>query len=147
MAHETALDVEIDVFEQPETPGFPRRPNVVSRRGHRVKFNVCIREVPDETNWVTIAAQVFTYGPERLGEASHVSRSRRLWGRVLGKAFEIKPDELPCTVSIVVAESGDEHLGQGPYEAVITVSPSTNEPENPEQVTEGDDFTIEFVSM
>src|SRR6185503_10169779 len=125
MAHVTAVDVDLDVFEQPETPNFPRRPNTVSRRGHRVRFIVYVHDVPEETKVVTISASVFTYGPNHLGQQSHVSRSRRLWGRELGRVFEIDPDDLPSRHEIVVSElGGDEHLGQGPYEAVITVNPS-----------------------
>jgi hypothetical protein len=147
MANEE-LDVDLDVFEQPETPNFPRRPNVVSRRGHKVKFNVGINDVPPETQFVTISAKVFTYGPEHLGPKAHASRARQLWGVEFGKVCEVDPENLPARCEIVVSkEGGDEHLGQGPYEAVITVNASSEEPADPTTVTEGDEFSIEFVSM
>lgn len=148
MAHERELDVDLDVFEQPEQANFPRRPNVVSHRGHKVKFTVTITDVPEDRKWVTISANVFTYGPEHLGEASHASRSRKLWGMEPGKPFEIDPENLPARYGVVVSKlGGDEHLGQGPYEAVITVNASTEAPEDPAAATEGDEFSIEFMSM
>lgn len=149
MAHDNELDIDLDVFEQPMTPNFPRRPNVVSRRGHRVRFIVYINEVADEeTKHVTISASVFNYGPNHLGQESHVSRSRKLWGREHGRLFDIDPDDLPSRHEIVVSQhEGDEHLGQGPYEAIITVSPSTEPPADPTTVTEGDQFSIAFESM
>lgn len=149
MADETdEIDVDIDVCEQPKHANFPRRPNVVSRRGHRIKLDIGIHELPEGTEWVVISAKVFNYGPEHLGPGAHASRSRKLWGKAGAKAFEIKPEELPTTFEIVASkEVVDEHLGQGPYEAVITVTASDEEPENPEDVTEGDEFSIEFESM
>lgn len=148
MALERELDVDLDVVEQPEQANFPRRPNVVSHRGHKVKFNVTINDVPADRKAVTISAKVFTYGPEHLGEASHASRSRKLWGMEPGRLFDIDPENLPARFSVVVSKlGGDEHLGQGPYEAVVTVNASTDPPEDPAAVTEGDEFSIEFESM
>jgi len=143
------LDVDLEVSEHPEQANFPRRPNVVSRRGHRFKLDVTITDLPDEEmKFVTISANVFTYGPERLGAASHASRPRRLWGREPGKVFPIDPKSLPCTCEVVVSKRpGDDHLGQGPYEAVVRVNASNDEPADPSTVTEGDEFSIEFVSM
>ena len=149
MSAEKELDVELDVNEQPEQPNFPRRPNVVSHRGHLLLINVTVTDVPPDREFVTIGASVFTYGPERLGEAEHVSRTRTKWGEVPGKVFQINPEVLPARYQIVVAESGgDEHLGQGPYEAVVTVNASTDRPpDNGRALTEGEQFSIEFTSM
>ena len=142
------LDVELDVIEQPEIANFPHRPNVVSHRGHRLLINVTITEVPEDRKFVTIAADVFSYGPERLGEVEHVSRTRTLWGDAI-EVFDIDPEELPAKYRIVVSpHPGDEHLGQGPYEAVVTVNASTDPPpENAAQAIEGEEFSIEFTSM
>jgi hypothetical protein len=148
MAEERELDVDLDVVEQPEQGNFGRRPNVVCRRGHRLKFNVGINDVPTGTTFVTINAKVFTYGPEYLGPEAHASRSRKLWGMEPGRAFEIDPENLPVSFDLVVSKrGGDDHLGQGPYEAIITVNPSSEEPKDSGAVTEGDEFSIEFVSM
>ena len=142
------LDVDLDVFEFPEQPNFPRLPNVVSRRGHRLKFNIGINEVPEGTKSVTISAKVFAYGPEHLGSEAHSSRSRRLWGSAEPKNCNIDIENLPAKCDIVVDEDDeDEHLGQGPYEAVITVTPTSANPENPDQAGEGEEFSIEFESM
>jgi len=149
MSEERELDVELDVNEQPEQANFPRRPNVVSHRGHRLLIKVTITGVPLDRKFVTIAASVFTYGPERLGEAAHVSRTRTKWGEEPGRVFEIDPENLPAKYAIVVSEfGGDEHLGQGPYEAVVTVNASTEPPpESAGPLTEGEEFSIEFTSM
>jgi hypothetical protein len=142
------LDVELDVSEQPEEAKFPRRPNVISHRGHRLKLNVTIADVPPERPFVTITASVFTYGPERIGEEAHVSRSRELWGEERGRTFEIEPANLPAKLAIVVPKlGGDDHLGQGPYEAIVTVNTSTEPPDDPTLVTGGGEFSIEFTSM
>jgi hypothetical protein len=148
------LDVELDVNEQPETPNFPRRPNVVSHRTHVLKFNVKITALPNpNNNWVTIAASVFTYGPERLGETEHVSRSRRLWGKKPGRVSRIDATALPARYEIVVPKTpGDDHLGQGPYEAIVTVNPitqATGQPPDPDPNAPalGSEFSIEFTSM
>jgi hypothetical protein len=141
------LDVELDVNEQPEQANFPRRPNVVSHRGHTLLINVTITEVPLDREFVTIAASVFTFGPERVGEAAHVSRTRTKWGQVPARVFDIDPETLPATYKIFVEEGGDEHLGQGPYEAVVIVNSSTERPPEGVPLTEGEEFSIEFTSM
>lgn len=147
MSVERELDVELDVNEQPEQANFPRLPNVVSHRGHSLLINVTITDVPRDRQFVTIAANVFTYGPERLGEAAHRSRTKTRWGVEPGRVFEIDPENLPARYSIVVAEfGGDEHLGQGPYEAVVLVNSSTDPPEADGPLT-GEEFSIEFTSM
>ncbi len=145
------LDLELDVSEQPEIPNFPRRPNVVSHRTHTLKFNVTITDLPNNTRrWVTIAASVFFFGPKRLGEKAHVSRSRKLWGKKIGTVLPIDPAVLPTTFEITVNKTaGDDHLGQGPYEAIVTVNSSTTQPSppNPDALPVGDEFSIEFTSM
>ena len=149
MSEARELDVELDVNEQPEQANFPRRPNVVSHRGHRILINVTITDVPLDRAFLTIGATVFTYGPERLGEAAHLSRTRTKWGEEQRRVFRIDPDNLPAKYGIVVRDfGGDEHLGQGPYEAVVTVNASTEPPpEGAEHSMEGEEFSIEFTSM
>lgn len=151
MSEARELDVELDVNEQPEQANFPRRPNVVSHRGHSLLINITITEVPLDRKFVTIEASVFTYGPERLGKEAHLSRTRTKWGEERNRVFEIDPENLPAKYAIVVSEfGGDEHLGQGPYEAVVTVNASTESPEDTEDtehLTEGEEFSIEFTSM
>jgi len=147
MADDSKLDVDLDVFEQPEQANFPRRPNIISRRGHAVRLIVTINQVADlGTKFVTISASVFALGPEHLGQASHVSRSRKLWADEQ-KGFDIDAADLPSRHEIVVERDPDDHLGQGPYEAVVTVSPSSARPDDLSTVTGGDEFSIEFVSM
>ena len=148
MAEERELDVELDVVEQPRQATFPRRPNVVSHRGHDLLINVTITDVQPDRRFVTLAASVFTYGPERMGEEAHLSRKRTLWGSEHGKVFEIDPAHLPAKVWIVVPElGGDDHLGQGPYEAVVTVNTSTEPPPEGAGLLEGEEFSIEFTSL
>ena len=147
MAEERELDVQLDVNEQPEQPNFPRRANVISHRGHKLLFNVTITQVPPGRKWVKIATRVFSYGPEHLSEGEHVSRTRTKWGEEPGKVFEIDPANLPIKREIVVEKfKGDDHLGQGPYEAVVTVNTSTDPPADG-PLTEGEEFSIEFTSM
>ena len=149
MSEERELDVALDVNEKPEQPNFPRRPNVVSHRGHKLSITVTITDVPKDRKFVTIAASVFTYGPEHLGEQANVSRTRTSWGDFPGQVFEINPENLPAQYAIVVSKfGGDDHLGQGPYEAVVTVNASTDPPpEDAGPLTEGEEFSIEFTSM
>jgi len=149
MSEERELDVALDINEQPEQPNFPHRPNVISHRGHKLLINVTITEVPRDRQFVTIAATIFTYGPEHMGERAHVSRTRTKWGEEPGRVFEINPENLPARCEIVVERfGGDDHLGQGPYEAVVTVNASTEPPpEDAGPLTEGEEFSIEFTSM
>ena len=144
------LDVELDVCEEPEQ-NFPRRPNIVSHRGHQLRINVTITQVPSDAAFVTIAADVFAFGPERIGQEAHVSRSRKLWGNEPGITFKIDPDpvSLPAKFTLVISEfDGDDHLGQGPYEALVSVNPTTDSPEERAKAAEeGDEFSIAFTSM
>lgn len=126
------LDVELDVVEQPEQSNFPRLPNVVSHRGHQLRISVNITSVARDRRFVTLAAIVYSYGPERIGEQAHVSRRRNLWGLELPKTYPIDPDpeKLPQMYTIIVSEvNEDEHLGQGPYEAFVGVNTSTEPPD------------------
>jgi len=142
------LDVALDINEQPEQPNFPRRPNVISHRGHKLLINVTITEVPRDRKFVTIAASVFTYGAEHMGERAHVSRTRTMWGEEPGRVFEIDPENLPARYAIAVEPGGDDHLGQGPYEAIVSVNASTDEPaEDAGPLAQGEEFSIEFTSM
>jgi hypothetical protein len=121
-------DVELEVFEEPLDRLFPRIPNVVSRRGHRaLKVNIRIKGrelIPANASAVKLEAEVITFGPERIGANRHVFRHRQTWGT--------KMEEIPLrsghgpnyTFPIVILRSlGDDHLGQGPYDAVITITP------------------------
>jgi hypothetical protein len=130
LSEDVELDVELDVVEQPEQSNFPRSPNVVSHRGHQLRINVTITSAPLDRRFVTLSAIVYAYGPERLGEQGHVSRERNLWGTDLPKTYPIDPDpeKLPQSYSIIVSEDGDDHLGQGPYDAFVGVNTSTEPP-------------------
>lgn len=151
--HDTELDVELDVIELNylghPIENFPRRPNVVSHRGHQIKINVTITQVAADTEYVTIGASVYAYGPERIGEEAHVSRSWSLWGSEPRVTKEIDPNDMPRTFSIVVSMADvDDHLGQGPYGGLVSVNQSTEQPDDPTLVSSGEElFYIEFTSM
>lgn len=121
------LDVDFAVVEDPLDMHLPRRPNVVSRRGHKVKITGYIREIKDEVERLNVRAEVFLLGPQALAPGAHTSRRMRLWG---DKEIdvEIPPDaNFPFPFEIIVEEKRpDEHLGQGPdYGAIITMRDDT----------------------
>ncbi|HEX8137449.1 MAG TPA: hypothetical protein VF544_07650 [Pyrinomonadaceae bacterium] len=117
------LDVSLSVFETPIDPLFPRRPNVVSRRRHQLEIEVTVNRLPEGAGLISISADVVELGPERLGHQEHKFRPIRRWGSNPGQEFEVDPDELPATFKLIVSKiPGDDHLGQGPYDAYVTVS-------------------------
>jgi hypothetical protein len=145
------LDVSLSVFEMPIDPLFPRRPNVVSHRRHQLEIQVTVNRLPEGAGRISISADVIELGPERLGHQEHKFRPIRLWGRDRRDNIEIDPEELPATFSLVVSRiPGDDHLGQGPYDAYVTLSLG----EQPESADEGGiqiitnrTFDIRFNSM
>jgi hypothetical protein len=130
MADEDDLDISLSVFENPIDPLFPRRPNVVSRRRHELGIEVTVNRLPEGTGVISVSADVIELMPERLGNQEHKFRPLRRWGRNPGQRFEVDPDDLPATFRLVVPRDQiDDHLGQGPYDAYVTVSLG-DQPEN-----------------
>ena len=74
------LDVDFEVVgtdtNDDEVPVVPRMPNVVSRRGHRVKLIALIHDVPrpDRTTRVSMTAIVNVLQNTLLGRKGDVSR-------------------------------------------------------------------------
>jgi hypothetical protein len=113
---------------------FPRLPNVVSHRGHRVKILATIRQVPEpepeEVTTVSLKARVLVLAPQTMGENENVSRLAQLWGEapaVTATFPSIEFPSLPFTIHTIVPRGrGDDHLGEGPdYQALVNVTTSS----------------------
>lgn len=121
-------DIELEVFEEPIDTLFPRLPNIVSRRGHRaLKIKVRVQGtdvIPPNATAVVIEAEVLTYGPDRIGSNRHVFRHRLTWG-TKSMTFPLRARHRPpYGFDVVVPKQlGDDHLGEGPYDAVVKVTP------------------------
>jgi len=151
-------DIELEVFEEPLDGQFPRLPNVVSRRGHRaLKIVVRVQGdvIPEEADSVLIEAEVFAYGPDRVGNGRHIYRHRLRWGakRIPFPLPEEHGSDFEFNV-IVERELQDDHLGEGPYDAVVKVTPQgegLRALANPDNAVADFDpdpkVTIRFVSM
>jgi hypothetical protein len=118
-------DIELEVFEEPIDRLFPRLPNVVSRRGHRaLKIVVRVQDsefFPPEAEAVEIDAEVFVYGPDRVGNGQHLFRHRLKWG---AQRDTFPLDNGRRDFEIVVHRGlDDDHLGEGPYDATVKVTP------------------------
>ena len=121
------MDVQLEAFEEPLDELFPRLPNVVSHRGHKVKLKITIfQQLPPAATSVRLQAEVLTFGPERIGNNQHVFRHSALWGR-LREPFDwplMEGHAPPYRLYVIVQrQPGDEHLGQGPYEAFVSITP------------------------
>jgi hypothetical protein len=120
-------DIELEVFEEPIDRAFPRLPNLVSRRGHRaLKIVVRVqgtRVIPPNATSVKIDVEVFAYGPDRIGTNRHIFRHRLLWG-LETVCFELREGHEPeYEFEVIVPRRvGDDHLGEGPYEAAVKVT-------------------------
>lgn len=124
---EQEFEAEVRVIEEPPDPLFPRRPNVVSHRRHMVRVEVIVHRVPEGTTHLNLRADVIAYDPPVLGQEQDVFHSIRIWGSN-EEPQEIDPDDLPRPFSIVVErDPSSDHLGQGPYDAFVTVSPTGEE--------------------
>jgi len=121
-------DIELEVFEDPIDRLFPRLPNIVSRRGHRaLKIVVRVQGtevIQPEATSVKIDAEVFAYGPDRVGNHHHLFRHRLLWGKET-VTFPLRSGHEPeYEFEVIVPRKlGDDHLGEGPYDAAIKVTP------------------------
>jgi hypothetical protein len=122
------LDVDFEVMEDPEDLVFPRLPNVVSHRGHRVKITAIVRDLPepDTETKIMFRVTVNVLNSSIIGEKGHISHPFAVWGE---KEVEVtfpsdQLSRLPFKVEILVPmELEDEHLGQGPdYQALIDVT-------------------------
>lgn len=129
--HEHELDVDFEVIEDPEDPAFPRLPNVVSHRGHRVLITATVHDLPepdtDSETTIKFSATVNALESPLMGERGHVSHPFAIWGtkEVEAKYPSQEHQRLPFKVEILVPmiEPVDEHLGQGPdYEALVNVT-------------------------
>jgi hypothetical protein len=120
-------DVELEVVEDPLDPLFPRVPNVVSRRGHRVRINITAFDdelIPANATEVRLDADVITYGPDRLGHNRHLFRHASLWGRETRIVSLAPGHRPPYSFYIIVPRLlGDDHLGQGPYDSMVAITP------------------------
>jgi hypothetical protein len=122
-------NVELEAYEEPLDILFPRFPNVVSRDGHRavrIKIRIEDRElIPANATAIVIDVDVFGYGAERRGRRTHAFRHRSLWGLSRNQRFPLRPGHGPIyLLDVVVARRRrDDHLGEGPYEAVVAITP------------------------
>jgi hypothetical protein len=142
---EHELDVDFEIIEDPEDSAFPRLPNVVSHRRHRVKIIATVHDLPfpDRTTKITLSAIVNVLHYELISEKGHVARPFERWGTSNKVTATFTPDEysgFPFNIEAIVPRSGDDdHLGQGPdYEALIEVKTTSVEP-----LIEGDDGEAE----
>lgn len=112
-------------------------PNVVSRRGHRVKIIVSVFDVPDPTMKTIVRLQnatVNVFSDAVVGNKGDLARPSQLWGSNVADVSEVEvnPGDLdpgkpaPTIYIVVQPKGGDDHLGQGPdYEATVDVSSQT----------------------
>jgi hypothetical protein len=126
------LDVDFEIIEDPEDLVFPRLPNVVSHRGHRVKIIATVHDVPhpDRTTEITLSAFVNVLNNALLNEKGHICHPIQQWGtsKELTATFPSEQySRLPFKIEAVVSrDAGDDHLGQGPdYEAFVNVTTSS----------------------
>lgn len=151
-------DIELEVFEEPIDALFPRLPNVVSRRGHRaLKIVVQVQGdvIPPEAESVLIEVEVFAYGHDRVGNGRHLFRHRLRWGAET-ITFPLPEEHGPDHEFKVIVARGlkDDHLGEGPYEATVKVTPQGERlvaPANSEEAAAEFDpdpkVTIKFTAM
>lgn len=132
---EHQLDVDFEIVEDPEDSAFPRLPNVVSHRRHKVKVIATVHDLPypERKTDITLSAKVNVLDHELINERGHISRPFQRWGKSKEIKVTFTPDEysgFPFNIEAVVPMSeGDDHLGQGPdYEAFVDVRTSSVEP-------------------
>lgn len=128
------LDVDFEIVENPEDPTFPRLPNVISHRGHRIKIIATVHGVPypEKETDITMSASVHVLGSGLLNEKGHICHFIQPWGRAAdvtvtypSKAYPNLPFKIETIVS---RDSGDDHLGQGPdYQAGVSITTSSPE--------------------
>ena len=147
-------DIELEVFEEPIDRLFPRVPNVVSRRGHRA-LKILVRVlgddvIPPEAEAIRIDAEVFVYGPDRVGNGRHLFRHRLRWGaEQITIPLENRDDEDLEFEVIVRRGLDDDHLGEGPYDATVKLTPQGGELTDPasEDFDPDPKVTIRFIAM
>jgi len=146
-------DIELEVFEEPIDRLFPRQPNIVSRRGHRaLKIIVRVQGselIPPEAEYVEIDAEVFAFGPSRVGNGRHLFRHRLKWGETLKHRIQLEEGHVPEYQFEVIVRRGleDDHLGEGPYEATIKLTPQGGEFAADEEFDPDPKVTIGFIAM
>jgi hypothetical protein len=126
---EHKLDVDFEIIEDPVDEHFPRLPNVVSHRGHKVKILAVIHEVPnpDVATRISLNASVYVFGRETMGRQQHVSSTAHLWGQGREVTIDIPADpQFPVSIPIFVERTlNDDHLGEGPgFQAFANVRTS-----------------------
>lgn len=134
---EHELDVDFEVIEDPEDLVFPRLPNVVSHRGHKVKITAVIHDLPhpERTTEITVGARVHVLNNAIMGEKGHVTLPFQLWGIAEDVMATFPSDQyprLPFKIEIIVPKvPDDDHLGEGPhYEAMVGVRTVTTQLES-----------------
>ena len=154
LSSEEEPDIELEVFEEPLDPRFPRFPNTVSRRGHRaIKIRVTVEgteTIPSTARSVAIVADINSYGNQRMGRNGYFFRHRLLWGTKT-IIFPLPEDHTPTYSFDVVVERqlDDDHIGEGPYEALVSVTPSSESPAATNTVDDDTDpkVAINFVGI
>jgi hypothetical protein len=138
------LDVDFEIIEDPEDLVFPRLPNVVSHRGHRVKIIATVHDVPqpDRTTDITLSAFVNVLNNALLNEKGHICHPFQQWGTSKDLTVTFPSEQysrLPFKIETIVSrDAGDDHLGQGPdYEAFVDVSTSSAQLAPTEEETGG----------
>jgi hypothetical protein len=134
MSNKKKLDVDFEVIEEPEDVLFPRLPNVVSHRGHKVKIVAIIRDVPAQPMTISLRARVLVLDRETIGEKEHISRPAKIWGEAKEVTATFPSNDflsLPFMIEAIVPRSlTDDHLGEGPhYQALVNVTASSDDGE------------------
>lgn len=128
---EHSLDVDFVIVAQDDNgdvPVHPRMPNVVSRRGHKLKIVAVVRDLPDAAipSRVTVHAEVFVLNNAAMGDEGDVSRPFQSWGvsALDGTGEVTSRAQIPFPISVMVSPTNnDDHLGQGPdYQASVDVN-------------------------
>lgn len=130
--NEHELDVDFEIIEDPEDLVFPRLPNVVSHRGHRVKIVATVHDVPhpERITDIKLLASIHVLNSALLNEKGHICHPFQLWGtsEELKATFPSEEySKLPFKIEAIVSkDASDDHLGQGPdYEAFVEVETSS----------------------
>lgn len=129
---EHELDVDFEIIEDPEDLVFPRLPNMVSHRGHRVKIIATVHDVPhpEMSTDITMLASIQVLNNALLNEKGHICYPFQLWGTSEELKVTFPSEEysrLPFKIEATVSKDvGDDHLGQGPdYEAFVDITTSS----------------------
>lgn len=116
-----SVDVEFTIIEEPRDPAFPRFPNVVSHRTHVVRIIVKPRRLPSNTTGLNLSAHIVSHGLDTVSQSEDTFCTARIWGG--SRTQHPIPISAPLIFIDVTRAPDDDHLGQGPYDVYITVTP------------------------